>query len=74
MARVAKTRAAVTENRIQVFVRETKSELRKVVWPSRQEATNLTMIVTGVSIAVGLFLGGVDLFFKKLFEIILGGF
>ncbi|MCL5265000.1 MAG: preprotein translocase subunit SecE [Chloroflexi bacterium] len=71
---MAKSKAAVTENRLQRFAREIRTELKKVVWPSRQEAINLTMIVAGVSVAVGMFLGGVDLVFKKLFEMIIGGF
>jgi len=66
--------AAQPENRVQKFIRETRAELRKVVWPTRQQATNLTIIVTSVSIAVGIFLGGVDLIFKKIFELIIGGF
>lgn len=71
----APTKAAVpSENRIQKFIRETRAELRKVVWPTREQATNLTIIVTSVSVAVGIFLGGVDLIFKKIFELIIGGF
>lgn len=73
VARVAKTKVTVTENRIQRTVREIRTELKKVVWPTRQEAINLTMIVTGVSVAVGLFLGGIDFIFSKIFEIIIGG-
>lgn len=73
VARVAKTRATVTENRLQRTYRDIKSELKKVVWPSRQQATNLTMIVIAVSIAVGLFLGGVDFIFTWIFELIIGG-
>jgi preprotein translocase subunit SecE len=53
------------------FVREIRSELRKVVWPTRQEAINLTLIVIGVSAAVGLFLGLVDFGFTELFRVIL---
>ncbi len=44
------------------------SELRKVTWPTRQETTNLTMVVLVVSVAVGLALGGVDLLFNWLIE------
>ena len=50
------------------FVREVRSELRKVVWPTRQETINLTLIVIGVSAAVGLFLGLVDFTFQQLFQ------
>lgn len=60
------------ENRLVRFYRETRAELRKVVWPPRQEATNLTLIVIAVSVAVGLFLGTVDYVFTKVFELLLG--
>ncbi len=48
------------------FLRETYSELKKVVWPSREEATNLTVIVIVVSLGVGLMLGLIDLGFFEL--------
>jgi preprotein translocase SecE subunit len=44
------------------------NELRKVTWPTRQDTMNLTMVVVVVSIAVGLALGGIDLFFNWLIE------
>lgn len=50
------------------FFRDTWSELKKVVWPSRKQATNLTIIVIGVSAAVGLLLGAIDLGFYMVFQ------
>ena len=58
---------------IRRFVRETRSELKKVVWPTRETAINLTVIVTAVSFVVGAFLGMVDFAFKRLFELLIGG-
>ena len=58
---------------IRRFVRETRSELKKVVWPSREAVINLTVIVTAVSVAVGAFLGGVDFVFKWFFSVLIGG-
>jgi preprotein translocase subunit SecE len=52
------------------FVWDIRAELRKVVWPSRKEAINLTLIVVAVSAAMGVFLGGVDYLFRKLFELL----
>ncbi len=43
----------------QFFV-EVWSELRKVVWPTREEATRLTVMVLTVSIVVGVVLGIFD--------------
>ena len=42
------------------FFRETVSELRKSVWPSREETARLTIVVIAVSIAAGFFLVGLD--------------
>ncbi len=54
--------------------REVTSELRKVTWPSREEAARLTVMVLLVSTAVGLFLGGVDYVFSALVSrFLLGG-
>ncbi len=45
------------ENRISQFFRETLAELRKVNWPTREEATNLTMVVVVTIIVMSIFLG-----------------
>ncbi|HZK66162.1 MAG TPA: preprotein translocase subunit SecE [Chloroflexota bacterium] len=58
-------------DRAREFFREVRSELRKVVWPTRRESLNLTMLVIGVSMAVGAFLGVVDFLFQEMFRIIL---
>ena len=64
--------ATDTERGPRRFFRDTRSELRKVVWPTREQATNLTALVCAASLAVGLFLGGVDLLFSELFRVLLG--
>jgi preprotein translocase subunit SecE len=53
------------------FVGETISELRKVVWPTRQETTYLTTIVIVVTAAVALALYVIDLGFSKLMNVVL---
>lgn len=55
------------------FFGETTSEMRKVVWPSRRDAINLTIIVIIVSVAVGLVLGLIDLGFGRLIRALLVG-
>jgi preprotein translocase subunit SecE len=54
------------------FIRDVRSELRKVAWPSQRETVNLTAVVLAFSIAVGLFLGGIDFLFQELFRWLLG--
>jgi len=46
------------------WVREVRSELRKVVWPSREQAMQLTAVVVVLSVIVGFFLGTVDAIFS----------
>jgi preprotein translocase subunit SecE len=46
------------------WAEEIVSELRKVTWPSREEAWYLTVVVVVVAAAFGIFLGGVDMFFN----------
>lgn len=48
------------QNAIQRYVRETVGELRKVNWPTRQEATNLTLIVLVVMAFMGIVLGLIE--------------
>jgi preprotein translocase subunit SecE len=52
------------------FLKEVQDELKKVVWPTREEAIRLTGVVIIVSVGVGLFLGGADLILTKLIELI----
>ena len=48
------------------FLRETRDELKKVVWPAKQEIIRLTFVVIIVSLVVGVFLGGLDFVFVKI--------
>lgn len=49
------------------FLQETFSELRKSVWPSREETARLTTVVIALSVAAGFFLGGLDRIFVETF-------
>jgi preprotein translocase subunit SecE len=57
---------------IRKFYRETAAELRKVSWPTRSEAINLTRVVLIVIFFMGAFLGILDYLFTQLFGLILG--
>ncbi len=59
-------------NNVQRFFQETVGELRKVSWPSRQEAIRLTEIVLIVILIMALLLGGLDWVYAKFFGLILG--
>jgi len=53
------------------FLLEVRSELGKVIWPTRREAIRLTGTVIGVSVAVGIFIGALDFIFTKLMGLLL---
>jgi preprotein translocase subunit SecE len=57
-------------NAIQRYFHETIGELRKVTWPTRREATNLTLIVLAVTVVVGMYLGLADTLFSRLFALL----
>ena len=64
--------ALVNENQegsLQRWLRETRAELRKVTWPTREEALRLTYVVIGLSVAMGLLLGGVDFLLNTLYSL-----
>ena len=48
------------------FFKEARSELEKVVWPSREQTIKLTIMVIVVTIAVGLFVSGIDFIFANI--------
>jgi preprotein translocase subunit SecE len=50
------------------YVKESKAELDKVVWPTRQETLRLTIVVLIVSVLIGAYIAGLDTFFTLLVE------
>ena len=50
-----------------VFAKEARTEIRKVVWPTRQDATRLTIIVLIATVIMSLVLWGLD---SLLFELV----
>lgn len=67
---MAKTSGAKKENRIVRYLRETRAELAKVTWPTREEALRLTAIVLATTVGFALFLGVVDYLLSKLFALL----
>lgn len=58
-------KAAPKKSRFRFFG-ETVAELKKVTWPTRQEAIRLTIIVIIVCTILGAILGSIDYGFTKL--------
>lgn len=59
----AKEKSSITK-----YIGGIAGELRKVVWPTRQEAINLSLLVIIVSIAMGAILGFLDFGFTQLVQ------
>ena len=55
------------------YLRDTRAELRKVTWPTREEAWNLTLIVLGTVIVMSIILGFADYIFGKIMQGIIIG-
>lgn len=54
------------------FFRDARTEVRKVVWPTRAETTQTTLTVMVLVIIVGLFLWLFDSILSNLFKLITG--
>ena len=54
------------------FLSEARFELRKVVWPTRQEAMRLTWVVVGVVVVISLLLAAFDGIIRWLVKLLLG--
>lgn len=52
------------ENRFMKFVRSTKSELKKIVWPTFKQVCNKTLIVIAFVVIFGILIAALDLLFN----------
>ena len=57
-------------DRVKEYLKDTRGELRKVSWPTRKQATNLTLIVLAVTVVMAAFLGALDFLFAQLIRLI----
>ncbi|MDF7666951.1 preprotein translocase subunit SecE [Orbaceae bacterium ESL0727] len=48
------------------FAKESRAELRKVVWPTRKETVQTTLLVAAITVIVGTALWGMDSFFRTI--------
>ena len=54
------------------LAKEARKEIRKVVWPSRQESTQTTIIVVGFVFIMSLILWGLDALLGWLASLVIG--
>ncbi len=57
-------------NKLSQYVQDSWAEIKKVVWPTKDQALKHTALVIGFSLAVAAFLGLVDFILTKLLELL----
>ena len=53
------------------FAKESRTEIRKVVWPTRQETVQTTLIVAAFTVAISLFMWFVDWLLLKVIGLVI---
>jgi preprotein translocase subunit SecE len=59
---------SIPSNKLTNYFRDSYQELKKVVWPTKRETTNHTLVVIGISLGVAIFLGALDFLFTWILE------
>jgi|TARA_R110002124_G_scaffold287216_2_gene471657 preprotein translocase subunit SecE len=54
------------------YIRQVRSEIRKISWPSRKETTSSTIAVFIMVVIASIFLFGADFLMANIVEFILG--
>ena len=54
-------------DQLRIYLRETRAELRRVIWPTREETLNLSGVVLLVTLAMTVYLGALDSLFSAIF-------
>jgi len=60
------------QSRVVEYLGEVRDEVRKVVWPEREESINLTVVVMFVMILTMFVIFGIDSVLNQMFEWLLG--
>ena len=71
MAKSKNEASAKSANPVIKYLRETRAEIAKVTWPTRQEWLRLSGIVLAVTLAMALILGITDAIGAQLMNFIL---
>jgi len=60
-----------SESAISRYFRDTRAEISKVTWPTREEGIRLTIIVSIVTVLAGISLFGIDTMFASLVSLLI---
>ena len=53
------------------FIKESKAELKKVVWPTKEDVFSSIKVVIISTVVIAVILGALDLGFSELFRLIM---
>jgi preprotein translocase subunit SecE len=56
------------------YIKETRTELKHVSWPTRRQAIAFTLIVIAISLGTAIFLGFFDFIFSKGIQYVIAHF
>ncbi|OGI95439.1 preprotein translocase subunit SecE [Candidatus Nomurabacteria bacterium RIFCSPLOWO2_01_FULL_42_17] len=59
-------------SKITEYLKETKTELKHVIWPSKRQTLFYTLVVIVLSVLVAYYLGIFDFIFSKGLEKVIG--
>jgi preprotein translocase subunit SecE len=68
---MAKTNTPNKGKVVSGFFREVAEELKQVTWPKRKDTVRMTGIVIAITIAIGVYLGGLDYLYTYLMGLII---
>lgn len=69
---MAENKNVAKKNKAKKFFRETKSEIKKVSWPSKAQLFRNTMVILAFVIIMTVILSVFDMAFEKLLSLIVG--
>lgn len=52
--------------KVSTYINEVIREIKKVTWPTKKQTQDMTLLVIGVSLVVGLYISLLDFIFQKL--------
>lgn len=55
-------------NKLINYLKASYEELKKVVWPTRRQAINLTLLVIGAAAIMSVYLGVLDFIFRSILQ------
>lgn len=71
MANLAETKNKTPQVTSKGFAKGVKSEFKKIIWPTKKDTVNYTIVVIVISIISALIIYGLDFVFTNLLKLIL---